>query len=158
MLSSIDIVKYNKAVENFSLKDNLSWQLLQVSFRAKKGLIRVAEAYDLTFVQVYTLCSIEPGKPLPMNEIANMLNCDASNVTGIIDRLFSREYIVRQEKPGDRRVKMVSLTPEGEKLRQQIVKRIVSYKSEALGQLNADQKRQLSGLLKQILKTPAAPE
>src|SRR5579863_6601140 len=152
MLSSIDMVKYNKAVEKFDLHDNLLWQVLEVSFRAKKGLIMIAEDYDLTFVQVYTLCSILPGKSLSMNEIANMLNCDASNVTGIIDRLFSREYIVRQEKPGDRRVKMVSLTPKGEKLRQQIVEKIISYHSESLEQLNASQKTQLSNLLKQILK------
>src|SRR5579862_4769141 len=132
MLSSIDIVKYNKAVEKLNLHDNLAWLLLLVSFRAKKGLIKIAEEYDLTFIQVYTLCSIEPAKPLSMNEIANMLNCDASNVTGIIDRLFSREYIVRQEKPGDRRVKMVSLTPKGEKLRRQIVTEIINYPSDSL--------------------------
>ncbi len=152
MLSSIDIVKYNKAVENSKLQDNLLWQLLEVSFRAKKGLIRVAEEHDLTFVQVYMLCSITPDKPLSMNEIANILNCDASNVTGIIDRLFSREYVVRLEKPGDRRVKMVSLTPKGEKLRQQIVKRIVSYRSDSLERLSAGQKEQLSHLLRQILE------
>jgi DNA-binding MarR family transcriptional regulator len=152
MLSSIDIVKYNKAVENSELQDNLSWLLLQVSFRAKKGLIKIAEDYDLSFVQVYTLSSIAPGKPLPMNEIANMLNCDASNVTGIIDRLFSREYIVRLEKPGDRRVKMISLTPKGEKLRRQIVEKIIAYRSESLERLSPAQKDQLRGLLKQILE------
>jgi|SRR5579862_165075 len=152
MLSSIDIMKYNKTVEKFNLQDNLLWQLLQVSFRAKKGLIRISEENDLTFVQVYTLLSIEHGKPLSMNEIANMLNCDASNVTGIIDRLFSREYIVRQEKPGDRRVKMVSLTPKGEKLRDQIVKRLASYRSESLERLSAAEKDQFSKLLKKILE------
>jgi DNA-binding MarR family transcriptional regulator len=150
-LSSIDIMKYNKTVEKSELQNNLLWQLLQVSFRAKKGLIKIAEEHDLSFVQVYTLCSVVPGKPLSMNEIANMLNCDASNVTGIIDRLFLREYIVRQEKPGDRRVKMVSLTPKGEKLRQQIIKKIVSYRSESLERLDSNQKKQLSNLVTQIL-------
>jgi len=145
-------MKYNKDVEKSDLQDNLLWQLLQVSFRGKKGLINIAETYDLSFVQVYTLCTVVPGKPLSMNEIANMLNCDASNVTGIIDRLFSREYIVRQEKPGDRRVKMVSLTPKGEELRSQIVGKILSYHSESLERLNSKQKEQLSSLLKKILE------
>src|SRR5579862_9916153 len=150
MLSSIDIMKYNKTVEKFNLQDNLLWQLLQVSFRAKKGLIRISEENDLTFVQVYTLLSIEHGKPLSMNEIANMLNCDASNVTGIIDRLFSREYIVRQEKPGDRRVKMVSLTPKGEKLRRQTVKEFINYPSKSLERLIDSQRTRLADLLKRI--------
>jgi DNA-binding MarR family transcriptional regulator len=151
MLSSIDTVKYNKAVEKYDLQDNLAWLLIKVSFRAKKGLIKIAEEYDLSFVQIYTLCSMSPDKPLSMNEIANMLICDASNVTGIIDRLFSREYIVRQEKLGDRRVKMISLTPKGEKLRTQIVKSIVGYRSDSLEKLNGKQKDQLKDLLKLIL-------
>ena len=144
-------MKYNKAVEKSKLHNNLLWQLLQVSFRAKKGLINMAEAYDLTFVQVYTLCSIAPDKPLSMNEIANMLNCDASNVTGIIDRLFSRNYIVRQEKLGDRRVKMVSLTPDGEKLRNQIIAKILTYHSDSLDKLSSAEKDQLGQLLKKVL-------
>jgi DNA-binding MarR family transcriptional regulator len=145
-------MKYNIDVEKSDLQNNLLWQLLQVSFRGKKGLTNIAETYDLSFVQVYTLCSILPGKPLSMNEIANMLNCDASNVTGIIDRLFSREYIVRQEKPGDRRVKMVTLTAKGEELRKQIVSKILSYRSESLERLSGKQKEQLSELLNKILE------
>jgi DNA-binding MarR family transcriptional regulator len=144
-------VKYNKAVEKYDLQDNLAWLLIKVSFRAKKGLLKIAEEYDLSFVQIYTLCSMSPDKPLSMNEIANMLICDASNVTGIIDRLFSREYIVRQEKLGDRRVKMISLTPKGEKLRNQIIKSIVEYPSDALERLNNEQKGQLKRLLKTVL-------
>jgi DNA-binding MarR family transcriptional regulator len=153
-LSSIDTVKYNKAVEKYDLQDNLAWLLIKVSFRAKKGLLKIAEEYDLSFVQIYTLCSMSPDKPLSMNEIANMLICDASNVTGIIDRLFSREYIVRQEKLGDRRVKMISLTPKGEKLRSQIIKSIVEYPSDALERLNNEQKGQLKRLLKAVLDNP----
>jgi DNA-binding MarR family transcriptional regulator len=151
ILSSIDTVKYNKGVEKYDLQDNLAWLLIKVSFRAKKGLLKIAEEYDLSFVQIYTLCSMSPDKPLSMNEIANMLICDASNVTGIIDRLFSREYIVRQEKLGDRRVKMISLTPKGEKLRNQIIKSIVEYPSDALERLNNEQKGQLKRLLKTVL-------
>jgi DNA-binding MarR family transcriptional regulator len=147
-------VKYNKAVEKYDLQDNLAWLLIKVSFRAKKGLLKIAEEYDLSFVQIYTLCSMSPDKPLSMNEIANMLICDASNVTGIIDRLFSREYIVRQEKLGDRRVKMISLTPKGEKLRSQIIKSIVEYPSDALERLNNEQKGQLKRLLKAVLDNP----
>ncbi|HSW79240.1 MAG TPA: MarR family transcriptional regulator [Candidatus Saccharimonadales bacterium] len=138
-------------MDKSGLQDNLLWQLLLVSFRGKKGLIQIADEYGLTFVQVYTLCSILPDKPLSMNEIANMLNCDASNVTGIIDRLFAQEYIVRQEKPGDRRVKIISLTPKGEKLRQEIVAKIIAYRSESLDKLNDSEKDKLSTLLRKIL-------
>lgn len=112
----------------------------------------IAEEYGLTFIQVYTLCSITPEKPLSMHQVAKMLHCDASNVTGIIDRLFSQQYIVRLEKPGDRRVKMAALTPKGEKLRHEIVNKIVSYHPESLERLGATEKKQLNSLLHKILE------
>ena len=124
-----------------------------MSFQAKKGFIKIAENHDLTLIQLYTLCSMTPGKPLPMNVIANMLNCDASNVTGIIDRLFSQAYIERQEKPSDRRVKMISLTEKGEKLRQGIIKEALAHKPDTFDHLNKQQQDQLRDLLKQALKT-----
>ena len=136
-----------------SLQDNLYWLFLRASFRAKKGFIRLADEHELTFVQLYTLCSMEPGKPLPMNEIAVMLNCDASNVTGIIDRLFSGHYIERQEKPEDRRVKMISLTPEGIELRERIIGKILAYRSKTFDDLSESQIESLRVVLKQILQT-----
>jgi DNA-binding MarR family transcriptional regulator len=81
-----------------------------------------------------------------------MLNCDASNVTGIIDRLFSHAYIERQEKPTDRRVKMISLTPKGEKLRQEIIKEALADKPETFDHLSGQQQDQLRDLLKRALK------
>ena len=61
---------------NKDINDNLSWLFLQVSFRAKQGLIKLAEQHELSVVQMYTLCSMQPDKPLQMNEIAQMLACD----------------------------------------------------------------------------------
>jgi DNA-binding MarR family transcriptional regulator len=143
---------YNYAMKNNGLQDSLPWLFLKASFRSKRGFIKIAEKYDLSVIQLYTLCQIKPGHPLPMNVIADMLICDPSNVTGIIDRLFSQAYIVRQEKPDDRRVKMISLTPKGEKLRDEIINDISAYRSEALEKLTKDQKDQLRDLLKQILE------
>jgi DNA-binding MarR family transcriptional regulator len=134
------------------LQDNLYWLFLRASFRSKRGFIKIAEKYELTVVQLYTLVQMKSGHPLPMNMIADMLGCDPSNVTGIIDRLFSQSYIVRQEKPSDRRVKMISLTPKGEQLRERVIKDIQAYHSDALEKLTQDQKDQLRDLLKQILE------
>jgi DNA-binding MarR family transcriptional regulator len=147
-------VKYNKAVEKSDLKDNLSWLFVQVSFRAKQGLVRLAEEYDLTLPQLYTLTAMKPDKPFQMNEIATMLACDPSNATGIIDRLFANKYIERKENPRDRRAKMISLTPKGTKLQTEIIKRIMEYKPKAFDNLSQNEKQQLSGLLAKVLETP----
>jgi DNA-binding MarR family transcriptional regulator len=51
-----------------------------------------------------------------MRELADAWACDASNATWIIDRLEARGLAERRSKPGDRRVKLVVLTPVGEKI------------------------------------------
>jgi MarR family transcriptional regulator, organic hydroperoxide resistance regulator len=141
-------------MNNAGPTDNLYWMLLQVAFRAKHGLMRLAEEHDLTVVQLHTLCLMNPKEAIPMNTISCALSCDASNVTGIVDRLLSQGHIIREEKPEDRRVKMVTLTSTGEKLRYQILGALSEYELPEFKRLSADQSAQLKSLLKMILQPP----
>src|SRR4029079_10546887 len=47
----------------------------------------------LTFVQAHALRLLDPEQPIPMSALAEKLFCDASNVTGIADRLESRKLL-----------------------------------------------------------------
>ena len=59
-----------------------------------------------------------------MSELAQALFCDNSNVTGIVDRLEERGLVRREPAEGDRRVKLLVLTKEGERVRVEITKRM----------------------------------
>jgi DNA-binding MarR family transcriptional regulator len=52
-------------------------------------------------------------EPMPMREMAARLMCDASNVTGVADRLEERGLVERRVDPADRRVKLLALTDRG---------------------------------------------
>jgi DNA-binding MarR family transcriptional regulator len=75
----------------------------------------------LSFSQAHALRLLDPETPMPMSALAERLFCDASNVTGIADRLETRGLVQRQSAEGDRRVKALTITPEGMKLREQVV-------------------------------------
>ena len=130
-----------------SLQNNLYWQLLRIAINAKHGLMNIAEKYNLTVMQMYTLCLLEADSSLPMNSLTSMLSCDASNVTGIVDRLFLQKYIKREENPNDRRAKMITLTPKGAKLCEKITEALASYQPASLKGLTDEQKKQLLTLL-----------
>jgi DNA-binding MarR family transcriptional regulator len=136
-----------------SIDNNLSWLFLQVSYRSKQTMLRLAESFDITLQQLYTLVFMEPGQPRKMSELATVLVCDPSNVTGIIDRLFALNYIERQEKPGDRRVKMVSLTSAGEQLRTRVIAAIAANQPEVFSKLTDSERGQLTAILKGLLET-----
>jgi MarR family transcriptional regulator, organic hydroperoxide resistance regulator len=56
------------------------------------------------------------GQPRTMSEIANALQCDNSNVTGIVDSLEEKGLVRRRPSEEDRRVKLIELTPEGRRV------------------------------------------
>src|SRR3954466_5434156 len=98
-----------------------AWQLMvQFYFTQRDHLPPVAAALDLSPAQCHVLHLIEPGRPVPMGQLAETLACDASNVTGLVDRLESGGLIRRQPSAGDRRVKVLDLTPTGSRLRTQL--------------------------------------
>jgi DNA-binding MarR family transcriptional regulator len=61
-------------------------------------------------------------EPRTMSEIAGLLRCDNSNVTGIVDGLEARGLAERTASPGDRRVKLIALTAEGRRLRARLMR------------------------------------
>src|SRR5205814_7854896 len=102
-----------------------AWQLLMKFFFAQRAhLPSLPAEFNLSPVQCHVLHLIEPGRPLPMSRLAETLSCDASNVTGLVDRLESRGLVRRRESRDDRRVKALHLTPTGSRLRAQLLRQM----------------------------------
>jgi DNA-binding MarR family transcriptional regulator len=55
-----------------------------------------------------------------MRAVAVQNSCDPSNVTGVIDRIERLGLVQRTADPSDRRVRLLSLTPEGRRVRRKI--------------------------------------
>lgn len=129
------------------VQTNLYWYLLRTAISAKHDLMKIADKYGITVMQLYTLCLLDDDRSIPMNALSSTLHCDASNLTGIIDRLFTGEYVKREENPKDRRVKMITLTPKGAQLAKQIFSKLPHHQPGGLNSLSDDQKKQLTELL-----------
>ncbi|HEX9153590.1 MAG TPA: MarR family transcriptional regulator, partial [Candidatus Saccharimonadales bacterium] len=94
----------------------------------KSTMTELSEPYGLTPPQTAAMYAISHGD-FRMGSVAQTLHCDASNATGIIDRLVSQGLVARQESEKDRRVKTLQLTERGS----QIVDEIVAKMPDALG-------------------------
>jgi DNA-binding MarR family transcriptional regulator len=115
----------------------------------------IASAHDLTPIQAKVLWILD--QPRPMRVIADKLHCDASNVTGIIDRLESRGLVERQSAPADRRVKQVVRTPSGADLAGRLSKE-AHAEIPLLSRLDADEMAAFVALLERMVpdEVPAA--
>src|SRR6187549_3347462 len=116
--------------------------LLKFFFSHRAGLPVLAAEFDLSPAQCHVLHLIEPGRPIPMGRLAETLACDASNVTGLVDRLESRGLIRRLPSAGDRRVKVLELTSEGSRLRSTLFDRMTEP-TDSLDRLSAEDQRAL---------------
>jgi DNA-binding MarR family transcriptional regulator len=105
-------------------------------------------AIDLSPPQLKTLLSLETN--LPMRAIADMLHCDASWVTGIVDGLEERGYVERKPHPSDRRVKVVTITALGEKAKATAIARLHEPPAEMLDALTQNEQRTLRDLLRKV--------
>lgn len=129
-----------------------AWDLLIQLLLSQRGQLPVlAAALELSPAQCHVLYVIEPGKPVPMKQLAASLSCDASNVTGLVDRLESRGLIRRQPGRQDRRVKELDLTPTGARLRAELMARM-STPPAAIGRLSARDQRELERILSRLLE------
>ncbi|HEX3360787.1 MAG TPA: MarR family transcriptional regulator [Solirubrobacterales bacterium] len=85
--------------------------------------------------------------PQTMGRMAELLHCDPSNVTGIVDALEERNLAERKPSEVDRRVKVVELTVAGKKLRARASEEM--YKAPAwIEGLSAADQRKLRDILK----------
>jgi MarR family transcriptional regulator, organic hydroperoxide resistance regulator len=124
--------------------DYEAWGLL-ASLVYPPRLIDVAR--DLGLSPATLGAVVRLGEPRTMGEIAEMLRCDPSNVTGIADALETRGLARRHPSDADRRVKALELTAKGQRLRQRALG-VLSEPPEWLRALSTKDQRTLRDLLR----------
>jgi MarR family transcriptional regulator, organic hydroperoxide resistance regulator len=102
-----------------------AWALMQRLFAPqRRRFMALAAEYELSPPQLGALKALDSDNPLAMSELAEVLGCDNSNVTGIVDRLEHRGLVERRPADHDRRVKLLALTDEGLALRESLAGRL----------------------------------
>src|SRR5437762_7149287 len=131
---------------------NECWELLFDLLMAERARFpAIAAEFDLSPTQVHVLRLLEPGTAVPMGRLAGGLGCDASNITGVVDRLEARGLVERTACPHDRRIRMVRLTPRGAEIRARIVARMAEP-PEPIAGLPADDLAALCAILRRALR------
>ena len=94
-----------------------AWRLLvQVFLSQRNRFLAAAQSMGITPVHAHALKMLQAVEAPSMRSLAQVLQCDASNVTAIIDRLEARGYVERRASATDRRVTYLRLTTRGDTL------------------------------------------
>jgi len=130
--------------------DELWPTLVELVFATKSWWVALCSEFDLTPVQGQALRVLDPERPIPMSTLAEQLLCDASNVTGIVDKLESRGLIARQGADHDRRVKQLAVTERGCQIRDKLIAAIMTPPRSVIG-LPREVKTRLADILRTLL-------
>src|SRR3954465_12346737 len=134
-----------------------AWSLMHwMMVTNKHRLFAMAQEFELAPQQMIALRMLGAG-PRKMSELAQALFCDNSNVTGIVDRLEERGLLRREAAEGDRRVKLLVLTKEGERLRVEITRRMAEPPAPIAALSEKDQ-RALRDILQRAVDSLSEPE
>jgi DNA-binding MarR family transcriptional regulator len=123
----------------------------EIGMEARKRVVASLAELGLTFPLAHALRLLEPGHARPMSELAELLVCDASNVTALADRLESKGLASRQPHPGDRRVKALELTEDGIELRERVLE-LMSEPPPAIAALPVADQRALRDILRRAVE------
>jgi DNA-binding MarR family transcriptional regulator len=138
-------------------KDDFWPMVIEFTLSQRAWWIGLCEDFGLTAMQGHTLRLLDPDRPVAMSALADHLVCDASNVTGIVDKLESRGLIARQGAGHDRRVKMLAVTEKGRAMQERISARMLEPPA-AVAALSPVARRQLAAVLRAIVDERAAEE
>lgn len=91
-------------------------------------------------------------EPTAMRQFAERMGCDASNITGIVDRLEAKQLVVRSEDLSDRRIKRIARTSAGEDAVTRFQRELI--RASSLAKLTPKARRGLLAALADIQRRP----
>jgi DNA-binding MarR family transcriptional regulator len=98
--------------------------VLDLAMGQRNRFFRILQGFGLTPGDMRALAVLDPDEPRPMGALAEACQCDASNVTWMVDRLEERGLVERRMHASDRRVKTVALTPRGVETKAKLFERL----------------------------------
>jgi len=131
-------------------QDDLWPTMVEFLLAMRNWWVALCAECDLTAAQGHALRVLDPKRPVAMSALAEALVCDASNVTGIVDKLESRGLIARQGSDQDRRVKQLAVTEKGALLRDKLIAGAMKAPA-TIASLSADAKARLAALLRKLM-------
>jgi DNA-binding MarR family transcriptional regulator len=130
-------------------KDNSLGRLIYFTAQELSNFAeKVLKPYDLTLEQFHLLKSLPADSGLTQRQVGEIVNKKPANLTRILDRLESKELMVRRSNPGDRRATLVFLTDKGRML----VEKVHGGFEDFSNQIVRDISRQDQETTREVLK------
>ena len=113
--------------------------------------LQETEAHGLTPVQYAALSKVGLTPGVDQRTLARSIGLDTSTIAGVIDRLETRGLMQRKASPDDRRVRLLSLTEDGQNLLQAVEPDMRKAQQRILRPLPAAERDEFMRMLRKLV-------
>lgn len=114
----------------------------------------VLKAHGLAMWAYSVLLHLEDEPVRTQSALAQSIGADKTRIIGVLDDLERRGLILRRPHPADRRARLLSLTPEGRRLRDAVQSAIQHREDQLLARLPAADRRGFLNALRTLSALP----
>ena len=107
----------------------------------QKGISIVVTPYDLTTLDVQLLMICMEMRECAATQLAQLLPTDASRISRLVTDLANKGLLRRRRLRSDRRVVMLRLSPAGQELTEEVIRRMQEHYETLLAGLGARERR-----------------
>lgn len=127
------------------------WRTIALTGQAMRSFAdKRLKGYDLTVEQLQLLKQLAANNGRTQSDLCEISGKSPANITRILDRLEKKRRIVRRPNPEDRRSSLVFLTPEGERLRAEVVNLFDGLRAELVQGIPDDRQQVTIAVLRSI--------
>jgi len=113
--------------------------------------LQEAEAQGVTPVQYAALQTVRNQPGIDQRGLARAIGFDTSTIAAVIDRLEARGLLQRAIAPDDRRVRLLTLTAEGQRVLEAVIPAMRRAQERMLEPLPRAERAEFMRMLKQIV-------
>jgi len=130
-----------------------TWYLLKVAgSQAHDRWAEVLAQFPVSPSQFKVLRAISESGPLGQHQLANLISVDPRNAVPLIDSLAERGLLAREVDPADRRRRVLTLTPRGQRLAAELASVAAEVEQDFLSPLSPAEQQSLRQMLLSLVR------
>ncbi|MDD4330424.1 MAG: MarR family transcriptional regulator [Aliarcobacter sp.] len=135
---------------NYLIEKYIGIKVAKVRNSIKNEMEIALMPYNITTTQFVVLVKLCEKDRMTQKDLANETNYKQSALTLILDKLESKELIIREAKENDRRAYLIAITNEGRELERKLIVVAKELEKRILDGISDEQKKEFLNTLDKI--------
>jgi MarR family transcriptional regulator, transcriptional regulator for hemolysin len=138
-------------IENYNFDESLGFLVHTLSTKMKQALEVNLKTKDLTTYQFGALMQVYKSGALTQKEISEFIYTDEPSTARLMNRLEEKGFIKRTADEKDKRKKVISLTPKGRELLNEILPYALEVGNRFASKISEQENKTLYELLLKVI-------